>query len=171
MSRAGKIAHQWLVTDEAMGAAEVPIARRVTAALRGRAMGANSPVAGAAGTTPKTRQLISQASAARPGPASPEVAPIRVPAEPKAATVANVGPGALGALPPAPAGLMAEEPQLTRAEKIQQMAVLAQEADKALAGHLSDVATRVVFGEGDPGARLMFFVGWPSGIQFWLLPG
>ena len=127
-------------------------------------MGANSPVAGAAGTTPKTRQLISQASAARPGPASPEVAPIRVPAEPKAATVANVGPGALGALPPAPAGLMAEEPQLTRAEKIQQMAVLAQEADKALAGHLSDVATRVVFGEGDPGARLMF-IGEGPGLE------
>ncbi|NNM87931.1 MAG: uracil-DNA glycosylase [Phycisphaerae bacterium] len=163
MSRAKTIAHQWLTTDEAMGAVEVPIPRQVTAALRGSTAVTKAAGSGRAAAAPamQFRQFIPRPVPVRPAHAPPAVEQSTIAAPSKAASAA---PGPEAALPPVPAGSIGDEPQLTRAEKIQRLAALAAEADKDLASHLSDVATRVVFGEGDPGARLMF-IGEGPGLE------
>ena len=43
-----------------------------------------------------------------------------------------------------------------REEKIERLAVLEQEAQRELSAFLNDICTRVVFGEGDPDAAIMF---------------
>ncbi len=163
MSRARKIAHQWLAVDEAMGAVEVPIARRVTAGPRGRTAGAKATVPGpeAEEVAASFRQFIPRPVPVRPAQVPPAVEQPKIAAPSKAASVA---PGAEVALPPIPAGSISEEPQLTQAQKSERLAALAMQAETALADYLGDVATRVVFGEGDPGAQLMF-IGEGPGLE------
>ena len=159
MSRARKIAHQWLATDEALGAVEAPIARRVSAALRGKGA-IPSPAAERAVSVSQTQQFISRSASDGPVQSARAAAPARVVTRPEVAAARE--PEAL--LPPIPAGSVSEEPQLTRADKSQRLAALAMQAEKALAAYLNDVATRVVFGEGDPAAQLMF-IGEGPGIE------
>jgi DNA polymerase len=68
------------------------------------------------------------------------------------------------ALPPPPPGDIADLPALTRKQKETLLAALLQEIEAGCAAHLNDVSTRVVFGEGDPDAEMMF-VGEGPGIE------
>ena len=60
------------------------------------------------------------------------------------------------ALPPAPPGIIADRPPITRAQKEAALAALLQELQQAAAPYINDISTRVVFGEGDCDAALMF---------------
>jgi len=59
-------------------------------------------------------------------------------------------------MPPPPPGDIADLPPLTRRQKEEALEALRLELDAACKPYLSDVATRVVFGEGDPDAKLLF---------------
>ena len=59
------------------------------------------------------------------------------------------------AMPPEPAGDIAALPKLSREEKLARLARLEGEAVALLTPFLDDVATRVVFGEGDPDAPVL----------------
>ena len=63
---------------------------------------------------------------------------------------------AAAALPPIPAGDIADLPPLTRKQKEKALDALRQEIEESCAQYFNDVCTRVVFGEGDPDAALMF---------------
>jgi len=68
------------------------------------------------------------------------------------------------ALPPIPPGNITDMPALSPDEKIAALAELEKATLKELAPLLNDVATKVVFGEGDANAELMF-VGEGPGIE------
>ena len=59
-------------------------------------------------------------------------------------------------MPPIPDGDIPSLPPLTREAKIAQLAQLQEKAQRELGVYLNDIATRVVFGEGDPEAAIMF---------------
>jgi len=60
------------------------------------------------------------------------------------------------ALPPIPPGTVADLPPLTRKQKEKALETLRLEIEESCAPYFNDVCTRVVFGEGDPDAALMF---------------
>jgi DNA polymerase len=68
------------------------------------------------------------------------------------------------AIPPIPAGAIADLPPLTRDEKVAQLAALLERTQRELAAHINEISTRVVFGEGDPDAPIMF-IGEGPGIE------
>ncbi len=151
MSRARKIAHQWLAADEAMGAMDVPIVRRADAGLGGKGMGIKSPEVVRTESEPQFLLSISRPATGHPVETKRTVEP----AAPRREVVRGT-PVPEAELPPVPPGAISDEPHLTRAEKGRRLSALADEAHHVLAAYLSDVAQRVVFGEGDPGAKLMF---------------
>lgn len=67
-------------------------------------------------------------------------------------------------LPPIPEGRLDALEPISDADKPRLLAELQQETVTALAPYISDIATRVVFGSGDPAAKLMF-VGEGPGIE------
>lgn len=160
MSRAQKISHQWLSTDAALGAAEVPLPARLLAASPKRSdpSGAVRPAAAtlrAPAGTPAARSaaappVLHQSVATSRPMAKP---PTPTPAKP-AIRVASIP--AAASLPPIPQGHIADQPGKSPQEKAQLLAELAGQVDQAMAPYLCDVATRVVFGEGDPAAQLLF---------------
>jgi DNA polymerase len=67
-------------------------------------------------------------------------------------------------VPPAPAGDIADLPPLTRKQKEAALEALRAQVEAESKPFLNDVSTRVVFGEGDPDADLMF-VGEGPGVE------
>ncbi len=180
---------QWLETDAAFDATEVPIAQaalqRITAGAPARvAAGApvlsavSVPTPGSMGTVrpggstvamesrkPSFLRYPSGAGTNRSdGAGIPDSASIshgsqsavtgrrdaiRVPATTvRVSTVAK--------LPPIPRGDIAALPEITAAEKTARLDELRRQAEAELGRYLTDIATKVVFGEGDPNAALMF---------------
>ncbi len=82
--------------------------------------------------------------------AKPATAPL------KPAPVVAASSSAKVPLPPAPSGLISALPPITREEKIAALDRLRQEIERESAPLLCDICTRVVFGEGDPDAAIMF---------------
>ena len=81
-----------------------------------------------------------------------------IPPEPKVSShsaAANLIPQ-VSALPPIPPGDIADLPPITPEEKTRRMAALEKAASDELDKYLSDMATRVVFGEGTVDAGMMF---------------
>ncbi len=66
--------------------------------------------------------------------------------------------------PPAPPGRIADLPPITREQKVAALAELQTAAQSALQPYLTDISTRVVFGEGAPAAPVMF-IGEGPGIE------
>ena len=60
------------------------------------------------------------------------------------------------AMPPIPAGNIADLPPITRKQKETALAALCKEIEAASAAILSDICTRCVFGEGDSDAPILF---------------
>ncbi len=58
--------------------------------------------------------------------------------------------------PPAPVGLISALPAISREAKIAGLAALNREIEEKSAALLCDICTRVVFGEGDPDAPIVF---------------
>jgi len=143
MADAGRAARQWLQTDQAFGVEEVPVRK------------AGRPV---------PRPPASLAVPQRPQAAAPAQAPARAPFVPSKPAPAPARPApplaakspAKAVLPPAPAGLISALPALTRDEKMAALDALRRQIEAQSAPLLSDVCTRVVFGEGDPDAAIMF---------------
>src|SRR5271170_1030081 len=119
----------WLQTDGALGASEVPL--RITNL---KAQSSNPPA---------QRQATSGVSGAARTPAA------------AAPAAGDLIPGVMSA-PPTPGGLLSDLPPLTNEQKSARLAELSNQANAELGKYLSDVATKVVFGEGDPAAALMF---------------
>lgn len=67
-------------------------------------------------------------------------------------------------LPPIPPGNISELPPLSRPEKTARLATLLAKAQHDLHPYLNDIATKIVFGEGDPDAPIMF-IGEGPGIE------
>lgn len=67
-------------------------------------------------------------------------------------------------IPPIPAGKISDLPALDRTAKINQLAALAEKSTRELSAFINDISTRLVFGEGDPDAPVMF-VGEGPGIE------
>jgi uracil-DNA glycosylase len=130
-----QILRMWLQTDVAFGAAEVPI--RLSAARAVKAAPSTQPAAFAA------RQTLRSAGkpAAPPGPAQ---------------TSAGEPIPGVNSIPPIPDGLISALTPLSAEEKKVRLAELAEQAAAELGKYLSHSATKVVFGEGDPAAALMF---------------
>ncbi|NNM86667.1 MAG: uracil-DNA glycosylase [Phycisphaerales bacterium] len=160
MNKLDRLVEQWLQAEVAFGVLEVPIPKAKVLALREKARAAAGQVAAAAKSAPSVRAaatLPPRAPAratpvppARPA-ASAAIRPAPVP-EPVALKLATP----IKDLPPAPPGKLADEPQLSPAQKQSRMAELEKTAVAELSRHLGGSANRVVFGEGDAAARLMF---------------
>jgi DNA polymerase len=150
-----KIARQWVETDEAFGAKEVPVARakrgakKVAAAVKS----APAPVAAPVRAIPPlvSKPVVKQ---------EPKFAISDAPIAP-ARAVKNA-PAA--AIPGIPAGDIADLPAINRQQKLAAMEKLLAETTAALAAYIDDVATRVVFGEGDVDAPVLF-IGEGPGIE------
>lgn len=67
-------------------------------------------------------------------------------------------------IPAIPAGKIADLQPLSREQKIAQLAAMAQRAERDLQPFINEISTRLVFGEGDPDAPIMF-VGEGPGIE------
>jgi len=68
-------------------------------------------------------------------------------------------------LPPIPRGRLDALPAINASDKPQSLAELERQAIVALSPHLSAIATRVVFGYGNPAAELMFVGDGPGGDE------
>ncbi len=158
-------ARMWLETDAAFGLREVPLvlpsriptaveAARPSAAV-GRAPMCPTPI------SPAPRPL----AATRPHLASaPAIVPMAANARETSVTNQGAAIPRNVTLPPIPADPLAGLPPIRAADKPRLMAELEQQAIAALTPYLSTVATKVVFGDGDPAAALMF-VGEGPGVE------
>jgi len=172
MADGRQIARQWLEAEAAFGVTEVPIPLPAPPA---------APVAPPARPVPVVTTAYGARPALRPVPARPAATPVppsRPPAGPfsiqSAADAVAPKPQftedamarkkAAGPLLPIPTEDFTALPPLTREEKIAQLAALESEAQHELSAHLNEISTRVVFGEGDPDAALLF-VGEGPGID------
>ena len=68
------------------------------------------------------------------------------------------------AMPPIPEGNISDLPEMSRQEKIAAMADLLAEAEKLLGPYINDISTKIVFGEGDVDAPILF-VGEGPGVE------
>ena len=156
-------ARLWLQTDAAFGLREVPLAL---------------PKPAVSGTGKQTGRPVQTATApARnayrappPAPPLPARAVVTPPAEFRR-PAANTLAASQGAdiprtvkLPPIPDVPIDALKAISAAEKAPLLAELQQQVIEALTPHLSEIATKVVFGDGDPAAKLMF-VGEGPGIE------
>jgi uracil-DNA glycosylase len=160
------IVRQWLETDAAFGVSEVPVAR-----------GRSAPAALA---DEKAEPIVPRLAVAV-RPAAVPVAPVTRPVVREAPTFAARSPAAQGGagageglragsgagrpimarkssvvIPPAPAGDIADLPPMARKQKEAALAALLEEVTKASKPYINDISTKVVFGEGDPDAMIMF---------------
>lgn len=172
-----RLVRQWVETDAAFGVSEVPLPRQ----RRAKPAGAQAqpayrmntgPVVPTAPAGPVSRAayVAPPAEVRRPAPPPPG-APRPAPAAPPAQNVFGADDMAKRrakqpavAVPPPPAGDIAELPKLKREQKIEKLRELQARAERELSPHFSDVATRVVFGEGDADAPVMF-VGEGPGVE------
>lgn len=177
-----KIVNQWLAMDAAFGAVEVPL-RKPAARAAARPAGAGVPSRGAVTTGQYFQPAARSAAPPRvPGPTTsgparpmaigpgqapprPSAAPERSAAQKTAPQAAAGSPAAQPAMPkprkppvyvPPPAGRITDLPPLSDSDKQQQLAALQQQAQTELPKFFTEVATRVVFGEGNPAAQVVF---------------
>lgn len=137
MADAGRTARQWLQTDEAFGVEEVPV----------RKPGRPSP-----------RPAQPPAAAPRPAQQAPHAPKAPPPARPAArpAPAAPAKSSAKIVIPPPPSGPISALAPLTREKKLAALEALLREVEEQSAPLLCDICTRVVFGEGDADAAIMF---------------
>jgi DNA polymerase len=177
MASKKQIVKQWLETDAAFGVSEVPVAKkgRGKGAVKGAAAPARGAAVKAVVSVPAAQARVAAPQAARRAedadramfssaqhseePAAPVARPVKA-----AAPVARGGAKAGGEIPLPPAGDIYDLPVLSRAEKERAMAALLAETTAALSAYIDEVATKVVFGEGDVDAPVMF-VGEGPGIE------
>ncbi len=188
-----KIVKQWLAMDAAFGVTEVPLARparRAAAAVTpARAAGpapgqyfqpAAHPIT-APGRGGNENAAGARASAPAPGPPHAPAGPVHGPT-PERAFTPRPGAASPSLTPrptteptmpkprkppvfiPPPAGLIADLPPLSDAQKAQKLAALKTRVQQELPKFFSDVSTKVVFGEGSPVARLVF-IGEGPGVE------
>ncbi len=159
----------WCRMDAAFGAAELPLpadvlkasadARRIPVAAPSAAPRRDAGEPAADVRNFAQRQAPSVRS---PVAASPESSMPRRPGS-SAPTASNPADHAasnaipqVAVLPSIPDGKITDLPALSAAEKARQLAALEAEACAGLAPYVSQSATRVVFGEGDSNAGMMF---------------
>ena len=152
MNPSRRIVTQWLQTDAAFGVSEVPIRAAAATATNRQARSIRAPA-------PSPRPAL-QPSAPRVPQARPPAAPLRVPAPRPAPAVPPSPPAQAGFAktgnPPAAAAQIGDLPPLTRAQKEQALERLRQLTDEHCRPYINEISTRVVFGEGDIEAPLMF---------------
>ena len=158
-----RIVKQWLETDAAFGVAEVPVPKKKA----GKSGGAKA----AASATPlpaKPKEFAPQRAPAPVAMGRPAARPaVEVRETPVAAPVRAVAPAVRAGgvdIPGPPAGAIGDLPKIDRAEKLRRLAALLEETTRALAQYLNEIATRVVFGEGDVDAAVMF-IGEGPGVE------
>jgi DNA polymerase len=159
MADVRRIVQQWLETDAALGAAEVPL--RMRGAAAGGGEGAVAPVqAAVAATAPRPPMAPRAAATVRSD------APVRSgPSGRAGEREDSMARKKLGIeLPPAPAGNIADLPPLTREQKEAALAKLRAAVEAESRCFINEISTRLVFGEGDPDAQIMF-VGEGPGIE------
>jgi DNA polymerase len=156
MADVRRVVQQWLETDEALGVFDVPLVRRAAAPSASPASAAPPPAALMRAAPPPARPAVP--AAPRPAPAARSPVPAREDpmAKRKAAPVV--------ALPPAPEGNIADLLPMTREAKEAALAELLAKVEADSHCLLNDISTRLVFGEGDPDAKIMF-VGEGPGIE------
>ncbi|HUO10837.1 MAG TPA: uracil-DNA glycosylase [Phycisphaerae bacterium] len=158
MADVDRLVRQWLETDAAFGVAEVPLP-----AVR---VGASVPAQQAA--RPASPPPV---AAAKPAAPARPVAPTR-PAASTSALIPAIAEGpddmprrkAVIEMPAAPAGDIASLPPITRRQKEEALAKLLDEVTRGCKQYINEISTRLVFGEGDPDAQILF-VGEGPGIE------
>jgi uracil-DNA glycosylase family 4 len=140
MADVQRLVRQWLETDAAFGVLDVPLvpARRQTVAV----------------AAPETPARFPSAAVRRPLPPPP--APEMQDAVAKRKPVLE--------MPAAPSGKIADLPALTRQQKQSALVKLLAEVESESRPYLNEISTRVVFGEGDPDAEILF-IGEGPGIE------
>ena len=138
---------QWLETDGAFGVKEVPLAAAVAAALRTGTV--RSPLA--APVVASAPGLIGREEIRPPEP----VVSYQSASPSPGAGIRTIIPAAT-ALPPIPPGDIAALESLPPQDQTARLEQLQRQAEAELSLYLSDIATKVVFGEGDANAALMF---------------
>ena len=160
MADVQRIVRQWLETEAAFGVSEVPLP--APASLR-RARATPPASCTTAPATAFVRPSVARAVVASTPVASPPRPPANPAITPPPAPVFN-STGRPAAtmkkttivIPPAPPGNIADRPVLTRPEKEIALAALLRELQETSRPFINQIATRVVFGEGDCDAELMF---------------
>jgi DNA polymerase len=157
---------QWLETDAAFGVSDVPLprARRgVVAARPAAAVASPGEVRQQVQRAVETMRQAPVAASAHAAPVAPRAPVAPVPARPAVRTPVpaqeTMARKKTFELPPeavTPAGDIADLPALSRDEKVARLAKLQLEVEAACAPFLCEMCTRVVFGEGDADAPLMF---------------
>jgi uracil-DNA glycosylase len=165
------IVRQWLETEAAFGVSEMPVTRGRSASIEApgehtepvavRPVVAARPVAMPVATPAPVARPVAREGASYP--ARPAMTPV-----PSAAGGRDTflprdvsGRSAMArkssvVIPPAPAGDIADLPPMTRQQKEAALAALLEEVKKASKPYINDISTKVVFGEGDPDAAIMF---------------
>ena len=160
-------ARLWLQTDAAFGLRDVPLVLpKSTVSVAGK-------IAGRPGrtVTPLARPVYRSAPQPPPMPARAVATPQAEVRRPVVARTESPLADSQGAdiprsvkLPPIPDGRLDALEAISDADKPQLLAKLQQQTIAALTPYLSEIATNVVFGDGDPAAKLMF-VGEGPGIE------
>ncbi len=168
MQTAQFAARLWLQTDAAFGMREIPLALPKSSAAPGHP----SQAAATVGRFAVAPAYFAQA--ARPAPRPPaKIAATETSAGRVSSTSSTPQPVANRAvavsdravqLPPIPPGRLDELPAILPADKPRLLAELERQTIAALTPYLSAIATKVVFGDGDPAASLMF-IGEGPGIE------
>jgi uracil-DNA glycosylase len=152
MADVQRIVRQWLETEAALGVSDVPLP---AVTRKPRPVAADAPARIPTPTTPASiQQTVRQAF--RAPPPAPPPPPTAAPAFSLTRNPAVPARKAVVALPPTPPGRIADLPPITRAEKETALAALQRELQQASQPYLNQIATRIVFGEGDCDAALMF---------------
>jgi DNA polymerase len=155
---AERVVRQWLETDAAFGVSEVPL-KGGAGALAALPAAPVAPIA-----PPKPRPLA--APAARPAVVPPPRPTGLIPGmeEPAGRGAGMARKKAVMGLPPAPAGNVPDLSPTTRKQKEASLEGLRAQIERDSKPHINNICTRVVFGEGDPDADLMF-VGEGPGVE------
>jgi uracil-DNA glycosylase len=148
MADVQRIVRQWLETEAALGVSDVPLLAPASA----------SPKPGPKAAAPVSPAAVQQAvrqvfRAPPPVPAPPPAAPSAFNLTGRTAVPARK---AILTIPPTPPGKISDLPPITRAEKEAALSALLGELQQASQPYINQTATRVVFGEGDCDAELMF---------------
>ncbi len=156
----------WLQTDAAFGLRDVPLVLPMPVAppVAGNAAGKlQNPAPAAHGMA---RPVTSVLRAPKmDGGSPPEFhRPVAAPPDRPVAQRQGVGIPRSVKLPPIPEGHLDALEPIRDAEKPRLLAELQEETGAALNPYISEIATQVVFGSGDPAAKLMF-VGEGPGVE------
>jgi len=159
-----RVVRQWLATDAAFGVSEVPLPRR----RGGKAAAKVTAPVNRAGPEARTQVQRAVETMRQPtGPVQPRAMPVPPRTIPPAAPrnpPERARPDEMAKkkaieMPPAartPEGIIAELQPLSRQDKIEQLEQLRLRAQAQAAEFICEICTRLVFGEGDPDAPLMF---------------